>query len=472
MPQITNNLSGVPDGAAISTANSGGISGQAFDGVNSSGGAFVADGSVGHSGWRSAKCVTSAAGQYAYGYWGSSLGANLDRIWFAACLYFASLPEANCRCIGIWHSASAGSLCGSVQVTPTGLVRLLSSSGSPMATTTKPVTAGHWFRAEGLLTGSAAAGHGELRLFLNPDSATPDETVTSEATFNTFGTIGSVGFGQSASSAAPCSFNFDNVGVSTTGYFDGVAGANTMPYWILTGWNAHLIYEYDPANGQIWFDQPGAFGTGDAGSGYTTKTPVQDGFAMTPLLLYQSFATFENDVNSGAIMFPYQWVMYDIEHWDRTPVPEYTDPWTYMNLFGQFAHEHGYKVIITPARDLGNASPSANPKLQGETLSEWYVRTGVAGAAAAHAEIVLVQTQVHTADTPAYQALYNSCAAQVADANPQCLAFAEVSTNYGDADQMIAAAQSVSAPGYYTSITSAEIAKADAFYRGMTSPAQ
>ena len=44
---------------------------------------------------------------------------------------------------------------------------------------------------------------------------------------------------------------------------------------------------------------------------------------------------------------------------------------------------------------------------------------------------------------------------------------AELSTNYGTADQMAAAAQSVSADGYYINATTPAIAQADRFLQEM-----
>jgi hypothetical protein len=42
----------------------------------------------------------------------------------------------------------------------------------------------------------------------------------------------------------------------------------------------------------------------------------------------------------------------------QTPAAEQQNPVKYLGLFASLAHQHGYKVIETPARDLGNrASP-------------------------------------------------------------------------------------------------------------------
>ena len=36
------------------------------------------------------------------------------------------------------------------------------------------------------------------------------------------------------------------------------------------------------------------------------------GYATTPVLNYTSYAQFSSDIASGAIKYPYKWVMYDL----------------------------------------------------------------------------------------------------------------------------------------------------------------
>ena len=80
------------------------------------------------------------------------------------------------------------------------------------------------------------------------------------------------------------------------------------------------------------------------------------------MLSYTSYAQFNSDIASGAIRYPYKWVMYDPEDWSATPVNEQKNPVKYMTLFGQLAHAHGLKVIQAPALDLGTVPGSALPR--------------------------------------------------------------------------------------------------------------
>ena len=126
------------------------------------------------------------------------------------------------------------------------------------------------------------------------------------------------------------------------------------------------------------------------------KTPVQARYATTPVLAYTSYARFSSDIRSGAIRYPYKWVMYDPENWSATPVGERQAPVKYMALFGQLAHAHGLKVIQAPALDLGTVPGSVLPRHRGESVNQWYVRVNIAGAAAAAGDIYLLQDESNT----------------------------------------------------------------------------
>jgi hypothetical protein len=199
----------------------------------------------------------------------------------------------------------------------------------------------------------------------------------------------------------------------------GSAGAATAPRnWIGTGWNVHLAYQ--------------------------------------------------SDLSSGGISYPYKWVMYDPEGWASTRVAEQQNPVKYLGLFASLAHQHGYKVIETPARDLGNvATVCPLNSATGENLDQWYVRCKIAAAAAA-ADVFVLQDQVSTTSVTEYQWLFSQARAQATAANSAVAVDAEVSANYGTADQMAAAATSVpSASGFYLSTTTSGISQTDQFLQKM-----
>ena len=110
---------------------------------------------------------------------------------------------------------------------------------------------------------------------------------------------------------------------------------------------------------------------------------------------------------------------------------------------------------------------SSCPELPGENLDHWFVRCSIAGAAAAYSDVVVLQDQVNTTNLTEFDSFFNATHSQALAANPQIQMDAEVSTNYGTADQMAAAAQSVNADGYYLNATTPTIAQADQFLQEM-----
>ncbi len=129
----------------------------------------------------------------------------------------------------------------------------------------------------------------------------------------------------------------------------GPAGAATKPAWIMTAGNVQSVSQQDPGTTSHFFNTPTAYGAGAS----LVKTPVQTRYATTPILSYTSYAQFKSNIQSGAIKYPYHWVMYDPEHWYKTPVSEQQNPVRYMTLFGQLAHAHGLKVIQAPVPGPG-----------------------------------------------------------------------------------------------------------------------
>jgi hypothetical protein len=239
------------------------------------------------------------------------------------------------------------------------------------------------------------------------------------------------------------------------------AGASTRN-WVATGWNIHLLNQASPALASHFFNTPGSFGTG----GDPTTGPVSDGFATSPVLTYTSYAQFASAVQAGAITYPYHWVSYDPEAWTQTPLSEQQNPRTYLRQFALLAHAHGYRVIEAPGRDLGLVPGATCAKQVPETLNHWYIRCGIARAAAA-ADVLVVQDQVNTTSPADYAWLYNNARAQAKAASPSVVVDAEVSTNYGTPAQMAAAARSVSADGYYLCVTAPAISQAAQFFKIM-----
>ena len=242
----------------------------------------------------------------------------------------------------------------------------------------------------------------------------------------------------------------------------GPAGAATKPAWIMTAGNVQSLSQQDPTVAAHFFNTPGAYGAGAS----LVKTPVQAGYATTPVLSYTSYAQFSSDIQSGAISYPYKWVMYDPEEWSQTPVNEQQDPVKYMTLFGQLAHAHGLKVIQAPALDLAWVPGSVLLRIGNESGNQWFVRVNLAGAAAAAGDIFQLQDESNTTTLSQYTGLFNSTQTEAQTANQNVKVFSEVSTVNGTATQMAAAAQSISPDGFYVA-AAGNMAQTDQFFQLM-----
>jgi len=251
-------------------------------------------------------------------------------------------------------------------------------------------------------------------------------------------------------------------GVALSMLSGGAANAATKPAWFMTAGNIQSLSQADSATASHFFNTPSAYGAGAS----LVKTPVQAGYATTPVLGYTSYAQFSSDIASGAIKYPYKWVMYDPEDWSQTPVGEQQNPVRYMKLFGTLAHAHGLKVIEAPAMDLCSVSGTLLPRKSGETCAQWFTRVSIAGAAATDADLFVLQDESNTTNLAVYDSLYTTSAAQARAAHAGIPVYSEVSTANGTAAQMTAAAKSISPDGMYVAAPGAT-ATADQFFLNM-----
>jgi len=185
------------------------------------------------------------------------------------------------------------------------------------------------------------------------------------------------------------------------------------------------------------------------------------------VLVYNSYAQFAADLASHAIAPAYTWVMYDLEYWAQTPLAEQQNPAAAMQQFGQLAHANGLKVIQAPGRDLALAPGAACPPARGENLDHWYLRCNIPGAAAASADLIVVQDQVNTTSPAQFDYRYATSRTRARAASPAITVDTEVSTSYGTAAQMATAVKSAAPDGTYINATTNTLGRAAAFLRIM-----
>src|SRR5882724_4841934 len=176
------------------------------------------------------------------------------------------------------------------------------------------------------------------------------------------------------------------------------SAATAKPNWIMTAGNVQRMSLLDNPTTSYFFNKAAAFGAGAS----LVKTPIQAGYATTPVLAYTSYAQFSSDIQNDSITYPYKWVMYDPENWSQTPVSEQQNPIGAMRQFGKLAHAHGLQVVMAPSLDLGAVAGSVLPRQKGESVSHWYVRVNIAGAAAAAGNTYIFQDEFNTTNVPVY----------------------------------------------------------------------
>ena len=252
--------------------------------------------------------------------------------------------------------------------------------------------------------------------------------------------------------------------------------------WITGSGNVSYLNTNDPTTAKFFFDTPNSFCTGVS----LTHSPAPSGYALTPILSVDSYTNPASDTGdpglvgdgtsgpgggllpTGAITYPYQWIMYDIEGWAATPTVEQDDPPTYMQNFINACHTNipRYKAIMAPGYDLYSAAALANyPLLPGEQRWQWFVRVIVAMGGAGCDLFVLQQESQQ--GSPIFAELFNAAAGTLASISPSTLVYGEVSSSNatGSTQQELGASMVTDA----VTLTSPY---PDGFYAAMPSPNQ
>lgn len=219
MTRLENTFEGhASNGIAITPANSGGASGDAFQttsiGVTSffeSANTGIADG-----GSRDAY-ISAAATEASWLAWTTSMGTKTT-IWSRFYIAFLALPTGSIRPYGAMNGSSRA---GVIQIGTNGKISLFDSLTIALATSTNLVNIGNITRIETKVICSATVGQIECKMFLtNPiTSTTPDETFATPATANTLTQVTAYRFGRVESgSVATGDYWMDDPAVDDTGY--------------------------------------------------------------------------------------------------------------------------------------------------------------------------------------------------------------------------------------------------------------
>lgn len=228
-----NNFDGIPTGTTVTTANSGGVSGNPIDTINiGAGAAVISDGTFVAHGISAVKISTGGAAAAVFYRWDTFPVS--PTVWFRTNFLAQALPAATSRVLSLFNG---GNLCAGVNLLTTGGFRLLDSSGATLVNSATTISPGQWIRLEGFVYGNSTGGRVELKIFTNIESTVATETINSNA--NTFDQITRVTFGTNASVANYGPFWYDDIGATNTGYM----GPVTFPTY---------IPQLESFPGQIW----------------------------------------------------------------------------------------------------------------------------------------------------------------------------------------------------------------------------
>lgn len=218
MTVLLNSFEGGTSGTSVSSGNSGGLSGNAFDSVTIGTGATVAyDNTHPAHGFLGCKIATSGTSAAALLTWSTSMGSQTT-IWYRVDCYFTANPSVAARIFRA--SQTAANLCAGVDITTAGKVQVFDANNTQITISTATIPLNQPFRVEGFITGNLTTGQTESKLFKTLDSTTADDVQTSAATFNTRGAPDTFSFGVPTTASVIGPYWIDDVGISSTGYLN------------------------------------------------------------------------------------------------------------------------------------------------------------------------------------------------------------------------------------------------------------
>lgn len=188
MATVSNTFEGGSNGTTITTGNSAGASGTAFDAVGIvAGGGAVYTNTNQYRGALGATLSTGGTAGQTYVEYTTALNCSSSGSLYGRTYRKlpALPPDANGhRIILIADSASAFQ--AEWRINNAGRLEQRSGAGVVTNTSTNAITTGAYFRVEfAILAFSATVGQLECKLFLSADSSTPTETLTSTAALDT-----------------------------------------------------------------------------------------------------------------------------------------------------------------------------------------------------------------------------------------------------------------------------------------------
>ena len=137
----------------------------------------------------------------------------------------------------------------------------------------------------------------------------------------------------------------------------------------------------------------------------------------TPVRSFASYAEMAGAFAAGRSSPRSHTILYDNEHWAATPVNEQQQPIAYARQAETLAHQHGMRMIFTPAINLALVATGE----VGKTAKyNDFVSQNLAGQSAQVTDVLEIQAEQAVA-TPAFSSFVSSTVAQARAANPSAM---------------------------------------------------
>lgn len=217
MPSLNNTAEGGAIGATVTTGNSGGASGDAWDAVVTGANAttqYVETPVL--VGKRALLFATGASSVMSYTQWSTKISqrwpSGMTTNYYRTYLYVTAIPAAD-RTVVDCLDAAGSSTRGNLRLRSTGALRIRDAAGGTVATTATILATNTWYRVESRMDGSVT-GAWSLDLFLG-NSQVPIESLSGTANFG--GVIGMYRFGYTANLINAAGIYMAGIQVNDTG---------------------------------------------------------------------------------------------------------------------------------------------------------------------------------------------------------------------------------------------------------------
>lgn len=219
MATRSNNFEGGTNGTTITSGNSGGSSGDAFNAVIG-----TPTFSSTHARGTLSMAIVNATGT-TYVEW-SGLGSITSDLYLRTYLYLTAYPTTTRATIFRLQTAANG-LCGTLRINTNGTISVSDATDSGGADGSVPIALNQLVRVEAHVIPGTSGGTFDWRLFNSAESTTTSDAVSWGAVFTLGANVDIIRTGLAlAVPATPFTIYYDDVGVGTSGWLGPAVTVN------------------------------------------------------------------------------------------------------------------------------------------------------------------------------------------------------------------------------------------------------